>query len=234
VSERSKNKILLVMLVVLGICYGFEYNLSTKLTQQETEHNTNYIQLVTENDILSEQVKDLSNELSTLKGIDPYLSDIKKYVLAKKGISLKIKEDIFDAIVDGSTKYNLNPLVVTALIDVESSFRFWIEHQKTLVTLDNGKKQHIQAVGLGGVVWEFWGKKLVKADIATTRSDLFNPEVNVLAICFILDNLTKKKLKEGAKTPMESALLRYFGGNYKSYLKKVSTRTFDIIKHRLM
>jgi hypothetical protein len=180
------------------------------------------------------QYLDLNADYMKVTEVNPYLKDIRKFVNGKTGISDKIKIEIYKAILDSGSKFNINPLILTALIDVESSYRFWIEHKKVQVTLNNGIKANVRAVGLGGIVWEFWGEKLKANKIANNRSDLFDPATNITAIAYVLSELQKRDLKAGTKTKMESALIRYFGGNYKSYLKKIEDRVFHIIKERIL
>lgn len=88
-------------------------------------------------------------------------------------VSTKTKIAILETILSEAEKYNMNPLILYSLCYVESSFRHWLEHDLTTIT-KNGKQQKIRAVGLTGVVWEWWGDKLKDAGIAETRGDLLD------------------------------------------------------------
>lgn len=208
------------------------------LTEIEAGYKKEIMTLQAENAETSRQLLVINDALITAttkleSRVDTNLhkDSIQMYINKAKGISKATKELIFNNVMANSKKYGISPLIVTSLISVESSFMFWIGHKQCSVTLDNGKKAKIRAVGLGGVVWEFWGSKLIQNGIAKTRSDLYKPEVNIEAICYILTELKKQPLKKGAKTATESALLRYFGGNYQTYITRIAKKMFDIIKY---
>jgi hypothetical protein len=109
--------------------------------------------------------------------------------------------------------------------------RPWIEHRKVLVLI-KGKRKYIRAVGLGGVVWEWWSKQLMKNNIAQTRGDLFNPIINIRATAYIYNSFYKQKKLKKASTQDESAMIRYFGGGYKSYFIKIDKKISSMLcKH---
>ena len=147
-------------------------------------------------------------------------------------LSTKVKETIVKTILDESKKYNINPLIIYSLIHTESSMRPWIEHKRVLINI-NGKKKYIQAVGLGGIVWEWWGKQLKEANIAEVRSDLFNPEVNIKAVVYVYNVFYKKRTHKKADTQDESAMIRYFGGGYKSYFNKIDKKVAQLIRTKM-
>jgi len=147
-------------------------------------------------------------------------------------LSSSNRKIIIETVLDESRKYNINPLIVYALCDTESSFRFWIEHKSTFIKMSK-KKVKIRAVGLGGIVWEWWGDKLKKANIAEVRSDLFEPKINIQAITFILNEFSKMEMLKGCKSKDESMLRRYFGGNFKSYSDKIDKKVMSIVRPNL-
>ena len=110
--------------------------------------------------------------------------------------------------------------------------RFEIQHSLTTIVI-NKKKLKIRAVGLGGVVWEWWGDKLKEAGIAEVRSDLFLPDVNIRAAAFVLNEMSKRELLKGTKSKDESMLRRYFGGNYKAYSDKIDKKVMSIVRPNL-
>ncbi len=147
-------------------------------------------------------------------------------------LSTNVKKIIVKTILIESKKYNINPLIIYSLIHTESSMRPWINHKRVLIKID-GKKKYIQAVGLGGIVWEWWGKKLKDAEIAEVRSDLFNPEINIKAVVFVYNKLYNKQKLKNAKSQDESAMIRYFGGGYKSYFQKIDKKIAQLVSTKL-
>ena len=154
--------------------------------------------------------------------------DIQRYTQ----LSDKNKKIIVNTVIEQAKKYNINPLILYGLLETESSLRFWIEHKPVRLKI-NGRRMTVRAVGLGGVVWEWWGNKLKKAGIAQVRSDLFNPEINIKAVAFILNELSKEDLLKGTKSKDISMLRRFFGGNYKSYSDKIDRKIMEIIRPNL-
>ena len=156
------------------------------------------------------------------------------YDLNKKysNVSTRVKKEIIKTIVEVSKKRDINPLILYSLIYVESSFRFWIEHPKTLITIGK-KKKYIRAVGLGGIVWEWYKDDLQKSGIAETRSDLFNPSINIRAIGLVYEKLRKRSILKGSKNSDESAMLRYFGGNHKWYFEKINKKTSNLVMYSI-
>jgi len=146
-----------------------------------------------------------------------------------KKLTAKNRKIILDTVISEATKYNINPIILYSLLHVESSMRFWIQHTPIKITI-NKRPRTVMAVGLGGVVWEWWGKQLINAKIAEVRSDLFDPEINIKATAFILNEFSKRKMLKGTKSKDESMLRRYFGGNFKSYSDKIDKKMMMIIR----
>ena len=155
-------------------------------------------------------------------------NDIKKY----SKLSSKMKVLIIKTVLDTSKKYDLNPLLVYSLLHTESSMRFYIQHS-TVHLVIKGKKVTTRAVGLGGVIWEWWGDKLKKENIAFSRSDLFLPDVNIKAVGYILNEFRKSPTMRGCKSRDESMLRRYFGGNYKFYSDKIDKKIMNLVRSEL-
>ena len=212
---------------------------------------------IKENKALKTQVKEYSvrlNDFNTsisektklIKHLKQEVSDAKKssliqftdkelmrdIILNYPQISTRVKKVIITTILEESVKYNINPLIIYSLLHTESSMRPWIEHKPTTIT--KGKKKiKIRAVGLGGVVWEWWGDKLKANNIAEVRSDLFDPETNIKATIFVYNELFKKKKHPKAKTQDESAMIRYFGGGYKWYFEKIDSKIAQLVSNRI-
>ncbi len=192
--------------------------------------------ILKDNMIISEKNKDLQNQIN-INRMQSFVQftkvDMQKdIILTYSNISNRVKKQIIDAIIKASSKYNINPLILYSLIHTESSMRPWIEHTPTYIVKDK-KKIKIRAVGLGGVVWEWWGDKLKANNIADVRSDLFDPTINIFATAFIYNEMFKKTKLKDAKTQDESAMIRYFGGNYKWYFQKINTKIAKLISTKI-
>ena len=138
-------------------------------------------------------------------------------------VSTKTKIAILETIISEAEKYNMNPLILYSIAYTESTFRHWLEHAEAIVDIGN-KKTKIKAVGLMGITWENHKDFLQDLQIAETRGDLFTPEVNIKAGAAILNKYMDMELKSGAKTKTESALLRYFGGNFPTYVNRINNK----------
>lgn len=154
--------------------------------------------------------------------------DIKKY----KSISDCIKKDIINTVIEESVKYDINPLILYSMLHVESSMEFWKKHAP--VTIDiKGKKIKTAAIGLGGVIWEWWGDKLVLNGIAQVKSDLYDPIKNIKSVAFIYNELYKMPKHKSADSQDESAMLRYFGGDFKVYFERIDSKIGEVISKKL-
>ena len=144
-------------------------------------------------------------------------------------ISKKNREVIINTILKVSEKYGISPIVLYSLIHVESSFRWWVLHKSVKI---NGKRE--RAIGLGGIVWSWWGDKLLKNKIVETKADLFNISNNIEAIGYILNSYYKMPLKKGTSNKVISSLRRYFGGNYIVYTNKIQNKISKIVLHKTL
>jgi hypothetical protein len=147
-------------------------------------------------------------------------------------VSTKTKISILETIISEAEKYNINPLILYSLVYVESSFRHWLEHDLTTI-VKNGKPVKIRAVGLTGVVWEWWGDKLKDAGIAETRGDLFDPVTNIKAGAFVYNEMYHMEMHKSANYKDESALLRYFGGDFVSYIGRIDAKIATFVRPNL-
>lgn len=147
-------------------------------------------------------------------------------------VSTKTKITILETIISEAEKYNMNPLILYSIVYTESTFRYWLEHDLTTI-IKNGKPQKIRAVGLMGTVWEWWGDKLKDAGIAETRGDLFDPITNIKAGAFIYNEMYHMEMHKSARYKDESALLRYFGGDYISYVQRIDAKIAQFVRPAL-
>ena len=153
------------------------------------------------------------------------MSDLNQHLKTTyKHLSKAQRLVILEAIAKASDKYKISPIVFYGIIAVESSFRSWITHKQVVV---QGKKDN--AIGLGGIVSVWWLDKLREAGILETKSDLYDPTVNINAIGFILAEYKTMPLVKGTTDITTSALRRYFGGNSKEYTQKIENKIGAII-----
>ena len=151
-----------------------------------------------------------------------------------KGISNKNKSEILFDIVKYSKQYKLNPIVIYSLIATESSFKFWIKHSLVTIVVKKHKIK-TRAIGLGGVIWEWYEDELIQNKIAQVKSDLFDISTNIQATCYIYRKLKDEAILKGSKDKQESARIRYFGGGLKNrwYADKINKVLASLLKQEL-
>lgn len=110
----------------------------------------------------------------------------------------KLSEIIADGVVEYSEKYNVNPDIVISLMAVESNFNYSIVSNKN-------------AIGLMQVVYKYWKDDPGFKEIIRKEHELFDPELNIQAGCYILS-----VLKERNKNDRRKYLNAYYGaaGHY--------------------
>ena len=145
--------------------------------------------------------------------------------MEKLNLEPLLKMQYVDEILKQSFLHNIDPKLVYATIYVESTFNEDAEHKPTYV---RKLRKEVQALGLGGVVWEFWGSYLLKHTTLTQKSDLKDPIKNIEATAAILGHLASYEIHPRAKTPEESASIRYYGAHSSKYLKKIKRRVQNI------
>ena len=144
----------------------------------------------------------------------------------------RTKTEIVNTIMESSTEYGINPLIIYFTLHAESSMRPHIKHSTVEIKVDN-KLIKTQAIGLGGVIYEWWGEKLIKAGIIANKADLFDPILNIRATCFILNENYKMPMHPSATSKDGSALLRYFGGNSPSYFKRIDEKILSFVSNKI-
>lgn len=145
------------------------------------------------------------------------MTDLNKHLATTyRHLSKAQRAIILTAIAKAADKYKISPIVFYGVIAVESSFRPWITHKQVVI---KGKKDN--AIGLGGIVSVWWLDKLREAGILETKSDLYDPVVNINAIGFVLAEYKTMPLMKGTTDITTSALRRYFGGNFKAYTERI-------------
>ncbi len=147
-------------------------------------------------------------------------------------VPTRAKREIIDTLIEESQKYAINPMITYSAGHTESSMNPYVIHKDMIITIGD-KKVKINAMGLNGIVYEWWGEKLIAAGIITNRADLLDPILNIKSFCFIYNELRKMPMHQSATNKDQSALLRYFGGDYKSYLDRIDTKIGDLIASKL-
>jgi len=219
---KTNSTVLLVILIIaLSIIIKVGLGRLTEETKSRTLLQAQYEEVFTHFNRLSEEYNTLqSNSSLVYISKEDLLQDLIQHY---PDVSTKTKIAILETIISESERYNMNPLILYSVIFVESSFRHWLEHDTATIDINN-KKLKIKAVGLMGVVWEWWGTKLSAAGIAETRGDLFDPITNIKAGAFVYNELYHQEMHKSARYKDESALLRYFGGDFISYVQRIDAK----------
>ena len=239
---------IILVVGIIGVGFGAKYlnksqqdflSIKNKLITEQEKVETITRNAETQETTLTQQMQLKNAQIEKMKS----WKDQKSFVMINRdlleenlevytSLSKNNRKRILDTVLSESEKYNINPIILYSLLHVESTMRFWIQHTPVKITV-NKKTQTVQAVGLGGVVWEWWDKQLKDAKIAEVRSDLFNIETNIKASAFILNEFSKREMLKGTKSKDESMLRRYFGGNFKSYSDKIDRKVMSIVRPNL-
>ncbi len=150
-------------------------------------------------------------------------------------ISPKVERIIIDNILDVHKKYNIPIGLLHCIFRVESEYRFNIDHPTVQVVVHKNQiKTH--AIGLGGVMWCFWGDSLKKAGIADMETDLYLPDVNIQASGFILHSIIQSILNSIKGYPLgilTEIVRRYYGAYNTLYMSKMQKITSDLWMKRM-
>ena len=147
--------------------------------------------------------------------------DLKEYDLSEN-----LSNVIIDKIEEASKKYKIPVMLLHAIFRIESDYKFWIEHD--IITV---KAQKTRAVGLGGIVWEYWADSLTHKNIAKTKSDLFLPQVNIEATAYILRVIVNSY--NDKKINIREIIKRYYGVDDNVYYEKMLNVTSDLFIKRI-
>lgn len=122
-----------------------------------------------------------------------------------------------------------------AVSRTESEYRFWIDHP-TVTTTVKGKRVTTHAIGIGGIIWEFWGDSLQYYDIAHSPSDLYIPDVAIEAQACVLhiiirDVMRSHSIKEG--NIISRIQSQYYGAYSDLYMSRIQKVTSDLWMKRM-
>lgn len=169
-------------------------------------------------------VNNISYELEFVK------EDLKTY-----GISERITNIITSSIEKTSKEFNLPIGLLHAIFRIESDYKFMITHPAVNILI-NGKQITTNAIGLGGVIWDYWKDSLQSKKIAMDKQELYLPDVNIRASGYILrflinDEINKKHVYK--YNILLRVVTRYYGAYSDIYLKKMEKVTSDLWMKRI-
>ena len=163
------------------------------------------------------------------------LEIVKQDLITYQKFSPSTIKTVLTSIDSASRRWDIPVGLLHAIFRVESEYNFWIEHPTVTVKV-YGKPTRTQAIGIGGVIWEFWSDSLKKHNIAQTRTDLYLPEVNIEASAAILRWITNTKLEKNSTTEynlINNIISGYYGAYDKMYHKKMERITSDLWLKRI-
>ena len=135
------------------------------------------------------------------------------------------KTRIINAINTSSKKYDLNPLILYSILYNESRFKVGVKHKPVFIKKLN---KSVQAQGLGGIVWEYWGDELIKNTSIKSKQDLSIIEYNIEASAFII----KTYINESDS--LDKALSKYYGSTKSNYDLKILNKATKTINNQLL
>lgn len=163
------------------------------------------------------------------------LDIIRQDLITYRKLSPETISTVLTSIDEASKKWDIPVGLMHAIFRVESEYNFWIDHPTVTVTVNN-KRVTTQAVGMGGIIWEFWSDSLKKYDIAQTRTDLYLPKNNINASAAILRWITDNKLQNNSTTEynlINKIISGYYGAYDQTYHKKMERITSDLWLKRI-
>jgi len=169
-----------------------------------------------------------SNNISLPSVLESELMIIREDLDKYSYLSDKSKNEIVYAIEFASNKYNLPPAILHIIFQVESTYRFEIQHPQVTIFI-NKKPVKTYAIGLGGIVWDIWKDSLRFYGIANTFTDLYKIFENIQATGYILRTYINYEISKGTKEEeiLIRALDRYYGTISPSYRSKIYKAVFD-------
>lgn len=143
--------------------------------------------------------------------------------------SKKYIDKIIERFLYVEDKYKIPIGLMHAIIRIESDYRWWLEHDIIFVN-----KQQARAVGLGGIVWEYWKKDLIRENIIEKRSDLFFVENNIEAIAFILRKFVNEEKSISEDSIIDRLITKYYGAFSQEYKNKLTICLSDLWLKRIV
>lgn len=186
------------------------------------------------------EIQDLQIELhKTKKELDDTKNDLENLNTKVQNLKISLVNDMASMMHLGSEQqslilaeiwkqaknYKINPAFLYAVLWNESRFRNDVTHKPIYVrTL----KKEIQALGMGGIVWDFWGDKLKTNTSLKSKKDLKKWEKNIEATAYILSYLKSLPKVSNTKNKYESAASRYYGKYHANYVNKTMSKFTEL------
>lgn len=234
INKKIKLGIITIICLILSLLYiNIKIENKNQIKDLNNQIETLKLELKLEqesNERFKEALKSQVQLTKKYKSSNPYYKSIRKDLdnrIYNKLINKETSDKILESVLKYSSKYNINPLIVYAIICQESSLIPTLLHNPVVVDV-YGKKVKTQAIGLGGVIYEIWADKLHKHNIVKTKNDLFKIDRNIEATAFILSEFKKLKAFKN-RTKNETMILRYFGGNNAWYLERINKKITSLL-----
>jgi hypothetical protein len=144
-------------------------------------------------------------------------------------LSDAVASEIAVSIDSAYSKYAVSPILLHAIFRIECEYVFWVTHPTVTIKI-RGKMVTTNAIGLGGIIWEIWGEDLTRNGIASTKSDLYRPSVNVMATAYIVRRIITDNISINTNTHNILPILisRYYGQFDKNYEQKMRIVMSDL------
>lgn len=150
------------------------------------------------------------------------LQDLQKY----KHLDFPTKSKISILVPKYAKKYALDYSILYSVLWKETRFIHTTQHNPTYI---KSLKTTVEAIGIGGIVCEFWCEKLKNAKIISQKEDLFYIENGIEASAFVLSELRKLGKQKGY-TLDQSMLNRYYGKPTQKYYKPILAKASQVHK----
>lgn len=208
VHYRTDNRLIILLLNTFNLLLLLF--ISIHLIINSSSGHVKIINKLVDSTMLMQEGRDSNTTIPiTTKCLQSTISD---YINQYNHTSELSSNEITKMIIKSSNNNNLNPFILTAVLDNESRFKIDAKHStvKVSVPTDNGnKRQTTAAIGMSGVIYEIWKNKLAEYGI-NNKDDLLLPSINIESSAIILSYMTTLS-RIGNYNKTESALLRYYG-----------------------
>ncbi|MBN2427150.1 MAG: transglycosylase SLT domain-containing protein [Deltaproteobacteria bacterium] len=155
---------------------------------------------------------DWSADSSALSQYEEYLKD---YILEQNyKVFPQMADIIVDSIHNASREYNISPLILIGLMDVESDFDYMAQSDRNAIGL---LQIHLPT----WVLNEKNPINLKKVGIIQSATDLYDPQKNLRAGAFILSHYMKEADRRGVEDVAAYSITRYEGGKKNHHAKRV-------------
>jgi len=143
------------------------------------------------------------------------------------GLSRRQQEEYLVYLDSAAARYRLPMILVHTIAYVESAYDPSAIHPVISV---KGKKT--RAIGLMGMVWEYNGAALIKQGIASSKLELTEPRINLMAGAYIIHADIEEIF---AKNPtlredmfFDELIKKYYGAYDENYKSRILTKIKDI------